>query len=480
MLTLLLAFALVSADDLFPLENDVATAQVLDDSMSAVGALSRAGTCHVPNPASDGCRFVRDESYKFSEPVTTTKDFERLVAESGGMEKFRKRFGLFEASDEQKRGRNAGLPMGLTYSADKSHVHINCFLCHGGSVGGRSVEGGANARLRFENMVNAFKGKSLEGNLFVKMMGDTGFSDYEGATAAADMSLVVSGMRDASTGNVDFRRVAGMLSQSARGKQRKQIPVYAPPWWNNAPGLRRATFYSSGPTNQSAGHLMQFAMGSTLKGSDLRELVPAFNKILACVKSKPPPRSPLKVDQALANRGRGIYQGAASADRTCNCASCHGGGAGTFPEKHSPLSQIGTDGALAGLYSYDDIGHHEKVLQTFDPESTVPHKGERDLGYVAPPLVALFTKPAFLHNHSVPTARELLCKSAADRAPVWSRRGEGSVFDDASVSRYAAGAGESRYDTRRPGFSNRGHDYCKMLKEDPKACDAMVEYLKTL
>jgi len=76
--------------------------------------------------------------------------------------------------------------------------------------------------------------------------------------------------------------------------------------------------------------------------------------------------------------------------------------------------------------------------------------------------------------------RDLL-EPAADRPIVWFRGGDVLDLDRVGYRSDPAAAGAFRYDTSRPGNSNKGHEdaaYGTALSASDK--DAIVEYMKTL
>lgn len=484
------AVALVStaAEFAAPFESEQSMNHLAVDQIRHSQKLLDGRNCGAPSPAEQGCEVIRDQSYKFSFPFTSTDDFMRVVKESGGMAKFRKRFGLAPPSREQLKGPNADLPTGFTYNSDRSKIHMNCFLCHAARVNGETIEGAANGNLRFAELHAAMKDKPFVANSFRLASGEVGIPGMPGASTSIDISLFTSATRDAK-GDLNVPGALGAVAKGMAGFGSKQIPVYAPSWWNDGPGLRKASFYSTGVANQSIGHIMQFAMTSDRTGDQLRKLGPVFRKMLACVKNVKPPPNGLVTDAAKVAEGREIYHGGTSPDRNCNCALCHGtterNRAYDYPEKSIRLSFVQTDPEVnRRIANESEIEHHMKVVKSVDPEaSSSGIYTPGDIGYVAPPLVALFARPALLHNHSVPTARDLLCKKAGDRPKRWAAdKSRGNAFNDGDVAREPSGTTPERpvYDTSRKGFSNQGHDFCGQLKDDPKACDSLLEYLKTL
>lgn len=232
---------------------------------------------------------------------------------------------------------------------------------------------------------------------------------------------------------------------------------------------------------------MQFAFASKLNSAELKALLPTFDKILACVKGVRPPTPKMKVDPVLVSRGRDIFEGRESNDRNCKCMRCHGStesGRYDYPEMKVALSTIETDSTLADRFlDKESIKHHEKVIKAITKSPSDINVSPSNRGYIAPPLVSLFAKTGLLHNRSVPTVKQLLCTFPEKRASVWSKPIDSNVFNEEGLTQNPTGevvTGQIRYDTKEKGFSNSGHNFCNLLKDDPTACDAVTEYLKTL
>ncbi|MBY5721776.1 hypothetical protein HFO33_35385 [Rhizobium leguminosarum] len=118
-------------------------------------------------------------------------------------------------------------------------------------------------------------------------------------------------------------------------------------------------------------------------------------------------------------------------------------------------------------------------------------------GYLAPPLDGIWARAPYLHNGSIPTLAHVL---QPNNRPETFLRGViafdpilvGWAWETASQKRYAAKYPTvSVHDTRRDGWSNRGHDRNIVIDgklhrldwSDPALAedfDALLEYLKTL
>jgi mono/diheme cytochrome c family protein len=187
-----------------------------------------------------------------------------------------------------------------------------------------------------------------------------------------------------------------------------------------------------------------------------------------------PPKYPRPIDEALAEKGRGIY--------AQHCAACHGcreidGFANDRVGTVTPIAEIGTD---------------PHRLESFTPALTERMNTlgagyrwqfqhfRKTHGYANLPLDGIWLRAPYLHNGSVPTLKALL-QPVADRPRKFYRGNDlydwealGFVSDKASDGKRTF----FEYDTSRPGNGNGGHRYGTELSEDERR--ALLEYLKTL
>jgi hypothetical protein len=94
--------------------------------------------------------------------------------------------------------------------------------------------------------------------------------------------------------------------------------------------------------------------------------------------------------------------------------------------------------------------------------------------YRAAPLAGVWATPPYLHNASVPSLYELLLAPEKRMKLFYLGNPE---FDPKNVG-YRTDEGGYRYDTTRPGYSNRGHTYGTTLSDEDRW--ALIEFLKTL
>jgi hypothetical protein len=210
---------------------------------------------------------------------------------------------------------------------------------------------------------------------------------------------------------------------------------------------------------------------------------------------------PYKVDQALADKGKPIYEQ--------YCLSCHGTRNPPFRttlvgESEScnyrasgaqcvgtvvPLNDIGTDPSRFNSYTWllavnqstlyagyeKDWGFQPLYPQRF-------HLFRKTHGYATMPLDGIWLRAPYLHNGSVPSLNDLL-KPSSERMAKFFRGND--VFDRENVGFVATvpeqnGRAFFLFDTSKVGNGNQGHEgkeYGTDLGADERR--ALREYLKT-
>jgi mono/diheme cytochrome c family protein len=197
-----------------------------------------------------------------------------------------------------------------------------------------------------------------------------------------------------------------------------------------------------------------------------------------------PPKYPLPIDQALAAKGKPIYDE--------YCGACHGATGrdfkGALVGHVTPLAAIGTDRGRVDSYTYD-LAVNQATLyagygESFDAPSHKPRfqRFRKTFGYANMPLDGLWLRAPYLHNGSVPTVRDLLEPPTSRPAKFY--RGN-DILDNSKLG-FIADAAEQQgrklflYDTALPGNGNAGHSgkaYGTELAATDKT--ALIEYLKT-
>jgi len=282
---------------------------------------------------------------------------------------------------------NEGLPMGLRWSQQpdgtKTGIQLDCMACHGGSIGGKSYVGLANTQVDYD---------LLFGDLFradgrrVPLVPFT-INTARGTTNAGMMAVVLLSVRNPDLSRRGFPMLLGA-----------NLPeLDAPPWWNLK--HKKTMYYDGRFPAASVRANMQFLLGEkTLE--QFQALEPTFRDIQAYLLSLQPPKYPLAIVAARAERGKAVFEQ--------TCARCHGtyGASRSYPSKIVPLDVIGTDPARSLGISGRAVEHYNATW--FGEGYAVDT--ER-IGYQAPPLDGIWASAPYLHNGSVPTLHALLKSS---------------------------------------------------------------------
>jgi mono/diheme cytochrome c family protein len=373
----------------------------------------------------------------------------------------RERYGLHPAPYP-----NDGLPMGLR-KADMllgTGVGIDCMVCHGGSILGKSVVGLPNSSLDIHAI---FEELSAASGAPIKLPFQ--YCQARGTSEAGAFAVYLLGLRKPDLSlSPDFRDLG------IRDDACEDVPA----WWLLK---KKKTMYHVGATDaRSVRSLMQFMMHPLTLPDEFRKAEPAFRDIRQYLLSLEPPKYPFPVDAAKAKRGAAVFKD--------NCARCHGtyGEKWTYPNKVVPLDEIGTD-----RRRYDNIG---RAFGEAYNESWFAKEGDgkpirRTAGYQAPPLDGVWATAPYFHNGSVPTLFNVLSSKTRPRVFTRSFHTNEDDYDKERVGWKAREvpppdpklpAIERRkvYDTTQPGRGNAGHTYGDDLTDAERW--AVIEYLKTL
>lgn len=403
----------------------------------------------------------------------------------------RRRYGLHEAPYP-----NDGYPMGLRLSErdGRRGLTLDCMLCHGGSIAGKSYVGLGNTTMDLEVLFHDLA--VADGQLAIP----PGFA-YNTTRGTANAGAVSERLLALRNPDLSSRLLPRFLAD-APGSD-----ADVPAWWLLH---RKRTMYADGSVDaRSVRSNMQFLMGKNT-GEAIKALEPTFADIRAYLLSLRPPVYPFEIDRQLADRGRSVFEH--------HCAKCHGtyGSDGNYPNRVVPLETISTDSyRLTSVSSWFRAYFNE----TWFAENWKMQ--ENPLGYQAPPLDGIWATAPYLHNGSVPTVYGMLNPEAR---PKYFRRadstgaeaydtvhlgwnvtvlsqGQASSEDEArSGSNRPIGGIEPQphsngpnagretanrqierrkiFDTTLPGKSNRGHPFGLPLSGAQRK--AVIEYLKTL
>jgi mono/diheme cytochrome c family protein len=384
--------------------------------------------------------------------------------------RFRDRYGLHEAPYP-----NNGYPMGLQLANRPlglgKALAVDCLVCHGGSIGGKSYIGLGNASLDYQ----AFYEEMSAADGFKKKSPFT-FANVRGTSEAGGMAVFLLGFREPDM-SVRLKRIDLDLHDD--------LCEDPPAWWLLK--KKKSMYHTGGADARSVRSLMQFMMHPFNGPAVLQKAEAEFKDIQAFLLSLEPPKYPLPIDRTLAARGEKLFK--------ATCARCHGtyGEKWTYPNRIVPLDEIGTD-----RHRYDGItmkfGDYynkswfakEKPDWFSDGYKTLPTDG-----YQAPPLDGIWATAPYFHNGSAPTVYHVLNSKARPKIFTRSYRTDLEEYDSrhlgwkVQVLKEAPDAAgmtpiEFRkiYDTSKPGRGNGGHTFGDKFTDEERM--AVIEYLKTL
>jgi hypothetical protein len=104
---------------------------------------------------------------------------------------------------------------------------------------------------------------------------------------------------------------------------------------------------------------------------------------------------------------------------------------------------------------------------------------EPQAGYVPPPLVGIWARWPYFHNNSAPTLCAVLSTQKERPVTYYARAADDPQEDyDSECGGYPGRKGEKplRFDTRKPGLSNAGHEF-EFSEQDRRD---LVQFLLTL
>ncbi|MCI0379771.1 MAG: c-type cytochrome [Gemmataceae bacterium] len=376
---------------------------------------------------------------------------------------FRDYYGLHAASYESGR-----YPMGLREAQGLlfgKGLTSDCMLCHGGSIFGKSYVGLGNASLDIHALfLDLNRASTKVGKLPFT------FSRVRGTSEAGGFATFLLSYREP-----DLSLRLAPLDLDLRDDLCEDVPA----WWLLK---KKKTMYHTGTVDaRSVRSIMQFMLVPTNSAATFAKEEATFADIRQYIVSLEAPKYPLPIDRGLADKGRTIF------NKTCS--QCHGtyGDNWTYPNKHVPIDDVGTDrNRFIGL-SRRLAEHYNK---SWFSQGEGGYKSMEPVGYQAPPLDGVWATAPYFHNGAVPTIHDVL--NSKSRPKIYTRSfttGETDydavkvgwkvhILDkrpDAAVSDYER---RKIYDTTQPGRGNQGHTFGDDLSDEQRR--AVVEYLKTL
>ena len=396
-------------------------------------------------------------------------NYDELVAQRWGMplSKVSNPYPLPGEDPNQTDGGSGQLPMGLTQLRDSDgtwtgNINVTCSICHGGAVG--SVNDRAD--------LGPMYGTNSLSDITVM------FSDLARLAPQQSALAIISQNKVRGTGNItnfqlfgtltlaDWETIPGYLTIQAEPSTGTEDP---PVWWNL--GSRSAKFFDAGMVANAKRIELSFHFPNTPNHQDMEAdkqwILDHQQDADAWIRSLKSPAWPEQVlgeiDTDLAKAGAILFHNknlwapelhnpVPEPDHgNGSCASCHGAYSPRYVHDPVflaspvlegmaanvvPLRIINTDSArLDGnservqqysrdnWFAYADAGADERN------EDGVPYcgnwadeslRGERELGYLAPPLYGVWATAPYFHNGSVPNLEAVLDPGA--RPDIWRRR----------------------------------------------------------
>lgn len=376
----------------------------------------------------------------------------------------RDQYGLHEAPFP-----NGRYPMGMRLGRNLfggQGLTVDCMLCHGGSIFGKSMIGLGNASLDIQAFYEDFGAASGGGGKtpFV-------FGNMRGTSEAGAMAVYLFGFREP-----DLKLHLPPHDLGLPLNLCEDVPA----WWHLR---KKKTMYHTGTSDaRSVRSIMQFMMTPDNGPKTFAKEEPVFRDIQAFLKSLEAPKYPFPVDTELAHRGEKLF--------TNHCARCHGtyGAEPTYPNRVVPLEEIGTDPNRLRNFTRQTGEFYNKSW--FAQETGTGYLVTEPKGYQAPPLDGVWATAPYFHNGSVPTLADVL--DSTRRPKIYTRSFRTGVEDydrekvgwKVEVLKSAPAADLPKrvrhrvYDTNRPGLGNGGHTFGDRLSVPDRR--ALIEYLKTL
>jgi len=380
---------------------------------------------------------------------------------------FREHYGLHPAPYP-----NGNLPMGLREGKRLlgTGLTVDCLICHGGSIFGKSYIGLGNASLDIQAV---FEDLAAADGLPPRV--PFTFTRVRGTSEAGAMSVWLLARR---TPELGLRLPALDLGLH------DDLCEDAPAWWLLK--RKRTMYWTGGADQRSVRSIMQFMMSPLTPASAFHAAEHEFADIRQFILSLDAPKYPFPIDATLAKQGESLFLE--------HCARCHGtyGPDGRYPNKVIPLEEIGTDRRRYdgiterfGLYYDQTWFAKEQRGWLTDGYGAIATKG-----YQAPPLDGVWATAPYFHNGSVPTIYGVLTSKARPERFTRSFRTNEADYDSRHVGWRvtAVPAGTDAriseldrrkiYDTSEPGRGNFGHYFGDDLTEEEKM--KIIEFVKTL
>lgn len=429
------------------------------------------------------------------------QQYDELVAQRWGMplSQVRNPYPLIGEDPNATNGGSGQLPMGVTQLREEDgswtgQLNVTCSICHGGAVG-RPEDGEG---------LGAMYGTNSLSDITVM------FTDLARLAPSQSALAIISQNKVRGTGNITNFQLFGTLTLADSSTIPGYLTVQAEPstgtedppvWWNV--GSRSAKFYDGGQVIDSKRIELSFHFPdffNDLEGAKqwVLDNQQDGDTWISGLKSPAWPEAKLgAIDTRLAEAGAILFhakdlwaEGLNNPTRrpdggNGSCASCHGAYSPRYVNDPAfldsplldgvasyitPIDIIGTDTArLDGnservqqysrdnWFAYSDGPYNEEGVSLCGNWADASLRGDRELGYLAPPLFGVWATAPYFHNGSVPDIEAVLDPS--QRPDIWRRQSnpapaglEGQVVMGFDYSL------DSGYDAERMGWKHEQLD----------------------
>ncbi|MEW6775609.1 MAG: hypothetical protein AB1405_04915 [Bdellovibrionota bacterium] len=329
-------------------------------------------------------------------------------------------------------------------------IGVTCHACHSGVAGNTLTHGGGSSLAD----LNLFLRDMLPLGYLASIVSLANLNHTRGTNNASDINLAFLFPDE------EFLSVGEILGLITSGST---ASMDTPAWWNM--GHRPVKFVDGvfpidAPRVDMVFYTPFFGLFGGIggpvseAGQDwMRENGPPLNTWIETLKA---PAYPLPINTALAEQGAQLFHTldmwAPSRNNPVprpqgngSCASCHGAYSPRYVNDPAflatpalegvasyivPQRIIGTDPVrwqtnneavqTAGAKNFFGYPPTEGTENDCGPQNQERLRGDRELGYLAPPLYGVWASAPYFHNGSVPNVWEVLKPS--DRKPIWRRK----------------------------------------------------------
>ncbi len=340
-------------------------------------------------------------------------------------------------------------------------IGVTCHACHSGVAANKVTPGGGNSM----QDLNLFLRDMLPLGYLASVASIANLTHTRGTNNASDVNLAFL-FPDDITNLWTPGELLGLITSGSTAS------MDTPNWWNMG---HRPVKFADGVFPMDAPRvdmvfytpffgLFGFAGGPVSEAGQewMRENGPMINTWVDSLKS---PAYPLPVNTTLAEQGAVLFHEldlwsrpntvARPAEGNGSCSSCHG----AYSPRYVNDSRWLATPALEGMASYitpqriiaadpvrldtnnemmqragakNFFGYPQTYGTENDcgPQNQERLRGDRELGYLAPPLYGVWASAPYMHNGSIPNVWEILKPS--DRKAIWRRKSKTAPFGQSS------------------------------------------------